>query len=362
MTKKKTPAPAPRRQPRVPRRLAQANRITKTRVGPPRRKEEPPERANRALLKKRKSVAIWRRSRDDDQRAMDWVISAASQHFRQHYAESRGAPPIRKKKVAGTKSRNRACAPKAVNPINLAELEALIPPAHRAKATAEGQSIIWVPPVVGRLECWSGPSTVLRMAPHLDTNWVVVEKPNTTLTENPFVCIDSTCTWLAPVNNSFPVALFPKKGVYVICNVALGDYYVGESNDIQARFVGHSNGTVVWTRPWNGNFVRIAPITPRGGTYKAHERRETLALAAIYGWEHVKGGGVTSKASTPDRARFREFQCGCFFFLCGLSFSNQRCGTLLWIAGRTLVTRRGRVRRYGSRRPREYQSKRLLDG
>ena len=137
------------------------------------------------------------------------------------------------------------------------------------------------------------------MAPHLDTNWVVVEKPNTTLTENPFVCIDSTCTWLAPVNNSFPVALFPKKGVYVICNVALGDYYVGESNDIQARFVGHSNGTVVWTRPWNGNFVRIAPITPRGGTYKAHERRETLALAAIYGWEHVKGGGVTSKASTP---------------------------------------------------------------
>ena len=302
MTKKKTSALAPR-APRIPLLLAKANRVIKTRVGPPRRKEEPPERADRALFKKRKAVAVWRRSRDDDQRAMDWALSAASQHYRQYYAELHGAPPIRKKKVPGTKTRNRACKRKVVNPVNLSELVALIPPAFQIKATTEGQEIIYVPPVVGPLVRWVGPAKVLRISRHLpstpSTNWLLVEKPNPSPDENPFVCVDSTCAWLAPVNHSFSLGLFPNKGIYVIHSVALGKYYVGESNDIQERLLLHSDRKVVWTRDWGGTFVRIAPVTPRGGTYKAHESRETFALAALYGWEHVRGGGVTSKTSTP---------------------------------------------------------------
>ena len=306
MTKKKTPAPPPR-APRVPRLLAKANRVTATRVGPPRRKEEPPERADRALLKKRKTVAAWRRSRDDDERAMDWVLSAASQHYRQYYAELKGAPPLRKKKEPGTKTRNRACKAKVVNPVNLAELEALIPRAYQIKATMVGQEIIYVPPVVGPLLRWVGPAKVRRISRHIPstafTNWLLVEKENHKPHENPFVCIDSTCAWLAPVNNSFPLSFFSNVGVYVIHSLTLGKYYVGESHDIQERLVGHSDGSVVWTRDWKGTFERIAPITPRGGTYKAHERRETLALAKLYGWDRVRGGGVTSQASTPQSSQ-----------------------------------------------------------
>ena len=108
--------------------MHRANKRTKPRLRPPRHKEPPAEgRPNRALFKKRKNTTVWRQSRGDDDRDMDWVVSAASQHYRQTYVESRGGKPIRKKKT-GIKSRDRPCKPKVVFPGNLDVLEALFPP------------------------------------------------------------------------------------------------------------------------------------------------------------------------------------------------------------------------------------------
>ena len=225
-------------------------------------------------------------------------MSAASQHYRQTYVESRGGKPIRKKKT-GIKSRDRPCKPKVVFPVNLDVLEALIPPAHRAKPTAVGDEVIYVPPVAGPLQRWTT-ATVLRISRHIDTNWIIVAKPNPERSGNPYLAIDSTCVWLAPVNHSFPVTLFPNAGVYVLFCARLQDYYVGESNDVAVRIAGHAKREVVWTRRWDGDFARIEPITLRGRlSYKQHEGRESRALAALHGWDHVRGGGMTSRQSTP---------------------------------------------------------------
>lgn len=301
MVKKKPYAPRAR-QPRSPRALVKTNQKVKPRVLKPRRKG-PPEPPTRALIKKRKNVVVWRGARPEDDRAMDWALSSASQHYRQVYAESRGIGPIRKKKVVGKKPRKRTCKAKVIFPVNLEQLEALIPRAHRAKPTTAGNEIIYVPAVAGPLERWVT-ATVERISRHRDTNWIIVKKPCPKPSENQYLAIDSTCVWLAPINNSFPVALLRNVGVYVLFCERLGHFYVGESNDVRGRMGDHSTGKIVWTRTWNGDFVRVAPITAQGKvSFRQHEGREARALAKIHGWECVRGGGMTSNASTPSSSQ-----------------------------------------------------------
>ena len=272
---------------------------SRERVRPKLPPTRPSTRATKCALK---NMISWRGGRTFDEHQIDIAIDTASSRYRQTLRERAGAAPRRQpgRGKPGAKTRNQSCAAKVFFPANFSSLNALIPANYRTKPTQQGQTCMYVPPISAPLQQWTL-AVVERIAAHNshDSNWVVVRKPSPCDGENPYLAIDSTCVWLAPVLNTFPTTLFKNCGVYVIFCARLKDYYVGESNDVQKRMADHDKGTVVWTRKWRGEFTRIAPITPRGGTYRQHETRETRALAEIHGWDHVRGGGVTSKSSTP---------------------------------------------------------------
>ena len=266
----------------------------------------PPGRATKMVRKKRIAAKEWKKNRTKRERQMDFAILTAADYYRRTQMEARGALPRRKPKVPGRKTRKRACAVKSLRPSNYAKLDALIPPAGRAKPTADGQEIIYLPHALAPQTQWTL-AKVERLTQHKAqrSDWCIVEKPRLRfLGENPYLAIDSTNVWLAPIHHAFPVHLFPSRGVYVLSNVARGEFYVGESNDIPKREEKHANGTgAAFTKKWKGEFIRVPLLSLPGGTHKQREARETALLVGIHGIFKVMGAGKSSLSSSPRQSQ-----------------------------------------------------------
>lgn len=287
------------------RYVAAANR--KLNPGPLERPQPkaPPRRATKMVCKQRIAATDWKKNRSKMEHQIDIAILTAADYYRRAQMEARGALPRRKPKVPGTKTRNRACAVKSLRPSNYAQLEALIPPGQ-AKPTVEGQEIIY-------LRHGLAPQTEFTLAKlaHLtqhkaqNSDWCVVEKASLQFPgENPYLAVDSTNAWLAPINHAFPIHLFPSRGVYVFSNVARGEFYVGESHDIPERERLHANGTGgAFTKKWKGVFIRVPLLSSRGGSNRVREARETALLVGIHGIFKVMGAGKSSLSSSPRQSQ-----------------------------------------------------------
>ena len=229
--------------------------------------------------KKQKTVKEWRISLDANRKHILAACETAAEHWR---AVVRGFTRSRAPLRATTRKRTPRVL--AHRPSNWDALMLLLGPNQRSKPIAEGEDVVWLPHKPEPADAWNRATVAyLGRRPHTDTNWIVVAKPWVLRPqENPYLAIDSTNVWMAPVElggGGPTMALLPNCGVYVIYCPALNEYYVGQSNDIKKRIARHvRHNAAKYTKRWSA-FYRVRPLTPRHGTYCSHETREVLAIA-----------------------------------------------------------------------------------
>ena len=131
----------------------------------------------------------------------------------------------------------------AFRPQNYKDLLELIPPCHRAKPTAAGQHVIYIPhdgavcTSIGSMPRSSLPSRATRTLTGSPSG-----KPLSVENGNPYVAMDSTNVFLEPPKD-VNTATFCNVGVYILyCEEALQKFYVGEFNNTSARIERHRKG------------------------------------------------------------------------------------------------------------------------
>lgn len=244
---------------------------------------QPTERARR----KQQYVVEYRDRLGFDALYRAYAISAASQKWRK-IVKGQG-----KRKKGGSVGR----PPKlAFRPKNYDALLELIPMCHRAKPTQAGQKIVYVPHEAALCTAWIH-AKVIAIARHKDSNWVLVRKPLAIEKgKNPYVAIDSTNVFLEPPKD-IETATFCDVGVYVLYCESLNKFYVGESNNIEARIKQHKSGRgAKATKNWP-SFVRVPPLTKRKASesLRQWERREWDANRKKFGYLNVRGAGASQE-------------------------------------------------------------------
>ena len=118
-----------------------------------------------------------------------------------------------------------------------------------------------------------------------------------------------------------PSSFSRRSGVYVLCT-STGMYYVGKSNDIDARIEEHCRG--LGASCLNGNpFQVVARLLTSGSVtdLESWERNETLQRMRVHGIDKVRGWMFTSSGPLSDDERQDVFRQICEKFdLC------RRCG------------------------------------
>ena len=227
--------------------------------------------------KKCKTVKEWRNSLDANRKYILNALEVAATHSRaiiRGFTRSRAktGTRVRKPRVLGHR------------PSNWDSLMLLLESNQRSKPIAEGEDVVWLPHKPEPAVAWNrGTVVYLGRRSTTGTNRVVVKKPWVLRPkENPYLAIDSTNVWMAPValgGGGPTMALLPNVGVYVIYCHKLDEYYVGQSNDVAKRMERHRRHTAAkYTKRWP-EFYRVRPLTPPHGTYSSHENREVLAIA-----------------------------------------------------------------------------------
>lgn len=96
----------------------------------------------------------------------------------------------------------------------------------------------------------------------------------------------------------------PRAGVYVLKTVS-GLYYVGKSNDIDARIIDHRNGLGAACLAGTGRFEVISSLLTSGSAadLESWERNETLQRMKTHGIDNVRGWMFTATVLSDDDRR-----------------------------------------------------------
>ena len=276
---KNVPKSAKRRRPRTAKTMELANRKTEVKPRDARVRAKGAPRRTKANMVKRATTKAWRLDLSKVQRRIYYAIKAASARF---LATVTARPRVRGKGIY-----KKAPSKIKLHPDNYSTLLALLKPDQRSKPTQIGQEVIYVLPKAAPMLAWLS-GEVVYLAPHKESNWVVVKKPWALKPdENPFLAIDSRYAYLAPRGSHGTVSLLKDKGLYTLYCKSRDEYYVGVSNDIPARVREHEAGCgSAVTKKWNGEVERLRPLTNGKGSYQAAELKEVWALAKKF----VRGG------------------------------------------------------------------------
>jgi hypothetical protein len=112
-----------------------------------------------------------------------------------------------------------------------------------------------------------------------------------------------------------------RAGVYVL-KTATGLYYVGKSNDIDARILDHRRGLGAACLAGTGGFEVISSLLTSGSAadLESWERHETLQRMKTHGIENVRGWMFTATVLSDDD------RCDAFRQICEKYDLCRRCG------------------------------------
>lgn len=229
-------------------------------------------------LKMRKAVKTYRSQRGKEGQQITGAIEVALDRMN---AIALGSPRIQRCRSRGLRQREPTVL--ALRPPNFDTLVNLISGPERVRPSAPGP-VIFVPHTFEKVKEWIRAECVY-VGRHVkaETLWVVVRKPWPLKEhESPFLALDSTNCFVAPPCVEQAAGILPNRGLYVIYNKVLNEYYVGTSDNIERRLDEHRRllGSE-WTKRWSGDFVRVSPLKKYPHTYSwsKQERLEVLEIA-----------------------------------------------------------------------------------
>jgi len=156
-------------------------------------------------------VKTWRASLDDVGRQIRSAIEQAGQHYRNAV---RGYKKVRPKVREILRQRHRKAEGAFIQSPKFETLLKLIKPQDRIKPDNAGQKVVFVLPKDIDAHSWMC-SEVVKVAPHKESNWIIVKKPWTLKPkENPFVAVDVLNVFVKPEGfTDRDLTLLPNKGV-----------------------------------------------------------------------------------------------------------------------------------------------------